>query len=191
MPAHDAIRWNTRYVEDNSRWNPPPRSLLTSHQELIPRNGLALDIAMGLGQNSKVLIDRGLKVIGVDISSAAVIKAKRNSPQLNALVADLSEFHFGQVQFDVILNFYYLQRNLFEDIFEYMKPGGILFLETLTEEIITIKPDIDPVYLLKHHEILELLKGWDILYHVEGWLSTNAQKKKPIASVIARKPFLN
>ena len=58
----------------------------------MPAAGLALDIAMGLGGNAGLLIERGMQVVGVDISSVAVQRAKERLPSLMAVRADLTQF---------------------------------------------------------------------------------------------------
>jgi hypothetical protein len=68
MPSSDADRWNLRYLDDPKASFEHPRELLISHQNIIPKNGLALDLAMGLGGNVKFLLSQGLRVVGVDIS---------------------------------------------------------------------------------------------------------------------------
>src|ERR1700690_3158071 len=113
MAIDDAVRWNERYRNNPEKWKQEPRSMLRNYKELIPRQGLAIDLAMGFGNNSKFLLDRGLKVIGIDISSQAVYEAKKQNPELLAVIADLSNLCLGKLKVDVILNFYYLQRELF------------------------------------------------------------------------------
>jgi len=46
MLSSDADRWNLRYLDDPKASFEQPRELLISHQNIIPKNGLALDLAM-------------------------------------------------------------------------------------------------------------------------------------------------
>ena len=84
MPISDADRWNLRYLDDPKATFEHPRELLISHSSLIPKSGLALDLAMGLGGNAKFLQSHGQRVVGVDVSSVAVIRAKNSAPGLMA-----------------------------------------------------------------------------------------------------------
>jgi tellurite methyltransferase len=188
MAIDDAIRWNDRYKNNLGKWNTPPRSLLKRYEEYIPREGLALDIAMGLGYNSKILLDRGLKVIGVDISAVAVYEAKKRNPDLLAVVADLTNLNFNYLKVDVILNFYYLQRELFLLYPKILKPGGLLFVETLAHPMRSIKPELERKYLLEDGELKECFKDWEIIHYFEGWLNKESPKSKAIASLVARRP---
>jgi SAM-dependent methyltransferase len=71
-----------------------------------------------------------------------------------AVQADLTRFSLPSRTFDIILNFYYLERNLWVDYCRWLKPGGILIVETLTQDMLAIQPDIDPAFLLKPGELL-------------------------------------
>lgn len=188
MPIEDAIRWNERYRTNHAGDLQVPRPFLTEHVYLLPGSGLALDVAMGAGKNTAALLERGYRVIGVDISSTAVLRAKRSFPQLWAVIADLTQFHFPTHTFDLILNFYYLQRDLWPEFRRILKPGGILVFETLTRQMTEICPDISAPFLLEEGELRKAFQDWEILVYHEGWVSSENGKQKSIASLIARLP---
>jgi hypothetical protein len=193
MPTKDGKRWNLRYQSDPRNSSDLPRSLLLDHTNLLPFQGLALDIAMGLGGNASFLIQRGLRVIGVDISYVAVSRAKSQLPTLMGVVADLEHFHIPLNTYDLILNFLYLQRNLWKPIIYGLKKGGILFIECLTLEMLSVHPEINPDYLLKPDELRQTFSNNDlsmdmeILYYEEGWCSTPTSHPRATAGLIARR----
>jgi tellurite methyltransferase len=193
MPTEAEIRWNSRYRKDDRFLFESPRSLLIEHSELIPKSGIALDIAMGLGNNANYLIQKGLSVIGVDISRVALHKVKRKIPQLLAVVADLNEFYIPENKFDVILNFLYLQRDLWLSMIHGLKIGGVIFLECLTLDMLSIHSDINPTYLLKPGELQQIFSNsefrdhLEIIYYFEGWQSTLTTHPRAVASLIARR----
>jgi hypothetical protein len=193
MPTQDATRWNLRYREDSRNIFEPPRSLLVDHSETIPTCGLALDIAMGLGNNTNYLLKRGLTVIGVDISLVALSKVKRKLPNLLAVVADLERFYIPENTFDVIISFLYLQTDLWLPMTRGLKMGGVMFIECLTEEMLSIHPEINPVFLLKSGELQrafsldEIGKYLEIIYYYEGWQSIESSHPRAVASLIARR----
>ncbi len=188
MPIEDAIRWNERYQNNHDRDLQVPRSFLTEHLHLLPACGLALDLAMGAGKNTEALLERGYRVIGVDISSEAVLRAKRRFPELQAVIADLTRFYLPSRTFDVVLNFYYLQRELWPEFGRILKPGGLLVFETLTHGMQEMLPEIPGSFLLKPGELREAFKDWDILVYREGWVTGDHGHEKAIASMIARRP---
>jgi len=193
MPTEDANRWNLRYQADPRNSFELPRTLLLEHADLLPFDGLALDIAMGLGGNACFLLQHGLRVIGVDISYVAVCKSKTELPALMAVVADLNMFHIPQNTFDVIINFLYLQRDLWVPIAKGLKKGGVLFIECLMEEMLSIHPEINPTFLLKPGELQQaflqanLGKDLEILFYNEGWRPTVTSHPRSIASLVARR----
>jgi tellurite methyltransferase len=148
MPLSDALKWNQRYQEEKFKSFESPRSFLVENGRYLPSRGLALDMAMGLGGNAGFLIERGFKVIGFDISSVAVKAAKSRYPELMAAVVDLTRIQLPPKKFDVIINFYYLQRDLWPAYKRSLRPGGILIFESLTLKMLEQSADIDPEYLL-------------------------------------------
>jgi tellurite methyltransferase len=171
----DAERWNHRYKNDWRNSFELPRKLLTDHADVLPKNGLALDIAMGLGGNAGFLLGLGLRVIGTDISSVAVRRAKSKHPSLMAVIADLNHFFIPESRFSVITDFLYLQRELWVPMVKGLVNGGVLLIECLLENMLSVHPEINPEFLLKQGELQLAFEtsGWvdniEILHYSEGW----------------------
>jgi tellurite methyltransferase len=189
MSQEDAERWNARYREDEHyKRDTLPRPFLVENATCLPRRGIALDAAMGLGGNAAFLLERGLSVVGVDVAWVAVRQAKKRLPALMAVVADLTCLHLPEQGFDVILNFYYLQRELWSQYGKALRPGGILVFETLTQEMQGMRPDIDPKYLLHPGELRAAFSDWETLAYREGWVERETRHPKAVASLITCRP---
>lgn len=190
MPIADAERWNERYLQ-NSRYESfeKPRPFLEEQRKYLPDHGLAIDMAMGLGGNAGFLLAHGMRVIGVDISEVAVRRAKDRLPALSAVQADLSRFHLPPQAFDVILNFYYLQRDLWPVYMQALRPGGLLVFETLLQAMLERQPQIDPSFLLSPGELKRGFAGLEILVYREGWTESESGHPRAVASLLARKPL--
>ncbi len=188
MPLEDAERWNKRYQSYTGLNTKAPVSFLVENLNLLPQYGLAMDIAMGSGRNSGVLINHGLSVVGIDISLQAALNAKKKYPKLIAVVADLTNFAIpSSIKFDVILNFYYLQRTLIKELHRYINPFGFLIIETLTAKMKIYQPDTPDDYLLQENELPGLLGDhWRIIKFREGWSASQTGKQKSVASLIAQ-----
>ena len=193
MPSEDAVRWNSRYLDESGHPTRSPNLLLTENKNLLTSGGLALDIAMGLGVNAGFLLRNGLRVIGVDISYAAVYQAKHEAPGLMAVVVDLEDFFIPPGAFDVILDLLYLQRTLWVPMVNGLKVGGILLVECLTMDMLGHHPDINPSYLLNAGELHQafhsrpLSDKLEILHSAEGWYQSAASHRRASARLIARR----
>lgn len=187
MPKTDADRWNHRYRSDSRHVNKEVQPLLANHATLLPAKGLAVDLAMGLGGSAAFLLSRGLSVVGVDIAEVAVRKAKLTHPELMAVIADLTCLYFPPKTFDVICNFFYLDRGAWASINTWLKPGGILFYETLTTGMLELNPTINPSHVLAPGELRNAFPGYDLIYFEEGWYQYH--HPRATARLIARKPL--
>ena len=185
MSSQDAARWNQRYQNKNQKSYRLPRSFLVENAAALPRVGWALDAAMGLGGNAAFLLARGLQVVGLDISEVAVREAKSHLPDLLAVNTDLAHFCLPTAAFDAIINFYFLDRSLWPLYRQLLKPGGVLIIETLTEEMLTGRPDIDPTYLLKPGELYTAFQDWTVLTYREGWVDQDGWQRA-VASLVVR-----
>ena len=83
------------------------------------------------GRTRVFLAQRGYTVTGVDRSRAAVAMAEEyardRGAAIHAVAADMLDWPFPENQFDVILDFYFLERALVPRIQAGLKKGGILF----------------------------------------------------------------
>ena len=130
---------------------------------------------------------RNIKYLAVDRSEVAVKYVHRHFPSVWTVLADLSRFRLPDNTFDLICNFYYLDRHLCLQYYSSLKPGGILLFETLADEMLTIKPDISPERLLKPGEVLGLFSDLDIISYSEGWVNSGHGGRKAVASLVGRK----
>jgi tellurite methyltransferase len=184
----DQPSWNERYLGDRFRQCDTPREFLMEQSAYLPQSGMAMDVATGLGGSAAYLMQRGLRVMGVDSSTIAIKRAHQCWPEIMFVLADLDAFHIPGGSFDVITNFYYFNRTVWRTYRNILKPGGILIIESLTQEIRKIKPEISPDRLLETGELSALFSDWNILVYREGWISTDHGTQKPVASLVARLP---
>jgi tellurite methyltransferase len=189
MSADDRIRWETRYKKRDPNAAVGPRPFLVRHSNLLPKSGLALDYAMGLGGNSGFLLDRGLKVLGIDISYTAVLRAKSRYLQLMGVVCDLEQFHPPANKFDVVLIFYYLDRNSWDQLATSLKPGGVLMMETflLANDLEKGQSGINPAYLLAPGELRSAFPGLNTLAYEEKFVETRDGPPRLAAGLAAKK----
>jgi tellurite methyltransferase len=171
--------WNAHYV-DPGYMESPPDSLLVELVDALPA-GSALDLACGTGRNAVYLAGSGWQVTAVDASPVAIARLRQVLPQVDARVADLEqgEFVIEPQSFDLICDFYYLQRNLFPAIREGVRPGG-----TFAGAIHLREPGRNPAFSLSAGELRNQFTGWKILYYSEA---AEPGRDKRAARIIARR----
>ena len=128
----------------------------------------------------------------VDSSGAAIERGKRMAAKKGAAVnfihADLEEFKIAPQSYDLIVNFYYLQRTIIPGIKNGLKKNGVILFETYTVEQRAIGPPNNPDYLLCPNELLKLFDGLHVVFYREGVFDEGG-RKKGVASIIARREF--
>jgi tellurite methyltransferase len=185
MSRHEAQDWDLRYTNKPDQHTEPHRFLLDV-LHYLPRSGLGLDVAMGRGQNANVLSQRGLKMIGVDFSMVALRYARKHYPNLAVAKVDLPRLHLQPRSVDVILNFWFLDREMFPIYEMILKPGGFLVLETMQFD-----PDVDQShlrleYLLQPEEILQTFSGWNILLYDDKGREIVKGISQPVVRLLAQ-----
>ena len=136
----DKEKWDNRYADSSTARG--PASLLVENAHLLA-GGKALDAAMGTGNNAFFLAGRGYEVTGVDISTVAVTRvreqAEENGLLIQAVEADLAQFPIEEAAYDLVVNFYYLDRNLIPKLKNGLKKNGIIFFETYTHRAAPVR----------------------------------------------------
>jgi 2-polyprenyl-3-methyl-5-hydroxy-6-metoxy-1,4-benzoquinol methylase len=184
----DRERWDRKYAAGEGPTHFRPNSLLVQNQQLL-RNGRALDVACGFGGNALLLARRGFQVEAVDISAVGLARARseaiRRDLEIDWVQADLARWWIPPGRYDVILVFYYLNRELAPHLAGGLRPGGYLFQANRNKAFLSVRPDFDPDYLLEPGELAEMARkaGLEVVHYARTppGESHNSQ-------LIARKP---
>ncbi|UCH85921.1 MAG: methyltransferase domain-containing protein [Dehalococcoidia bacterium] len=185
-----ADEWDERYRQGRTMPD-EPAGLLVENLPLLPKGGKALDIAMGTGRNALYLASLGFRVTGIDLSTVAVEKCRKKAERLGlsveALVADLERSPLPSNDYDLIVNFYYLQRSLAPQIVASLKPGGVLVFESFTVDQLQFGwGPKSSEHLLHPGELREMFPDLETLLYHEGTVQGD-RGPKAVASLIARK----
>jgi SAM-dependent methyltransferase len=180
--------WDKRYLSGEGVRPRRPGVLLT---ELLPQlpKGRALDIACGEGRNAIFLAKNGYDVDAVDYSHVAIERgskvAKKDGLTVNFIHADLEGYLIPPDNYDLIIDFYYLQRSLVPAIKDGLRKGGVVLFETYTVEQKKIGPPRNPEYLLQPNELLKIFGDFHLFFYREGVFEE--EERKAIASLAGRK----
>lgn len=181
----DQQQWEQHYQDKQQDELQPPDTLLTENRKLLT-GGTALDIAMGSGRNALFLAECGYKVTGIDRAESAVQlardTARKRGLSLDAVTADMLDVDLGIERFDLVANFYFLERDLIPRIKQALKPGGLVFFETFTSWGISRDDPRYRKFLIDPNELLTLFDDYFIMYYFE-----RVRIEKAVASMIAKK----
>jgi SAM-dependent methyltransferase len=185
----DRQRWDQRYASMGPDERTEPTSFLVACLPHLPASGHALDVAAGTGRNSVALAAHGLTVDAVDVSwqglRRAMSLAWQRQASINPVVLDLQRGWLPPRRYDVVVNSFFLLRDLLPPIRAALKPGGWLVFEALTLAQLEITPQhgTDRRYLLRPGELHRLFEGFAILSYWEG-----IEGSRATARLLARKP---
>ena len=185
--SNDQTRWDKYYNMEEFLYGTEPIPFLKENISLLPKNK-ALDLAMGEGRNGVYLATQGFDVLGLDISPIGLNKAQQLAKYFNTTiqtqVVDLENYQLEKNSYDVIVCTYYLQRDLFDQIKDSLKPGGMVLIETFNTDYLKYSR-FPKKYLLKHNELLEIFKDFKVIrYQIYD------DGKEAFSSIIAQKPKL-
>ena len=162
----DREKWNKRYL--SSEWPQEASSIVTRFVSQTRMVGRALDIACGTGRDTRYLADKGFLVDAVDISEVGLRGLCALAGRVNPICADLDNFDIAPRTYDLIININFLQRRLFPQIAEGLKPGGMLIFQTYVEGPPTEgEPPHCREYLLRPNELLRAFLHLHICFYRE------------------------
>jgi len=180
------------HTHDNSL---SPARWLASHRDIL-KSGRALDVASGNGRNALYLAKEGFAVEAWDRDAEALKalarKALESGLSITTRLVDLEEDPSIPAEtFDLVVIFYYLQRNLIPSIIKALRPGGIVVYETfLIDNHVRYNHPRHREFCLEHNELLALFQGLRILAYQEGRDDQGGGDPQPpfLASLIAERP---
>ena len=185
MSLKDREKWDAKYRNSDRISVKPPSEWLTTHTGLLSGEGKALDIAAGEGRNSVFAASLGYEVVCMDISEVALSKANRLANEKNVKIttvsADLDNSFLLENEYDLVLCFNFLDRNLFQEIRNTLKTNGILFYETFTVDYLKYS-SFKRQWVLEQNELLKAFEGFRVLRYREV-----DEDPEAFASLIAQK----
>ncbi|QMU62060.1 MAG: methyltransferase domain-containing protein [Gammaproteobacteria bacterium] len=188
-------KWNDIYTTQfqiESKLETKAASVLLDYAYLLPSSGLALDLACGLGGNAIYLAQCGLNTHAWDISAIAIERVQAHCQETNISIAadvrDIEQHPPTSNSFDVICVSYYLERTLTQDIIAALRPKGLLFYQTYTNEKVSTVGPSNPQYRLQQNELLALFSPLHVLAYQEHGTVGNVKKGlRDVASLVAQK----
>ncbi|PAF42804.1 methyltransferase domain-containing protein [Helicobacter sp. 11S02596-1] len=138
----DALKWDERH--SGGFMPQTPSDFLVRFSDSLPQ-GRVLDIACGNGRNALFLAQKGFVCECVDISSVGLASLAGVAGVIPICV-DLDDYAIKPCAYEVILDFYFLNRRLFGGIKAGLKRGGVFLMETfIADEAFPIDMGADKI----------------------------------------------
>ncbi|MCW8821596.1 MAG: methyltransferase domain-containing protein [Sulfurovum sp.] len=184
MAQEDKERWNEKY--QNNEIPDEPIKLVRDYASLATGKQ-ALDIACGMGRHSKYLASLGFEVDALDISSVALAQLK-NIPNIHTIEVDFDTYTLPKEKYDLIVCTYFLERKLFPQMIDALKPNGLILMETFLYHPDNERIPSNPVFLLNEGELEATFDEKCELLHIpEFWDEDYLGYKTMKTSMVARK----
>lgn len=187
--------WNKKYDRNYYIFGKGPAKFLLDnyHYLPLPNKSKVLDMGMGEGRNAVFLAQKGYQVTGVDISAVAIKKAQQLAKEIGVRIktveASFREYPIKEGEFDAIICFYFVDRDLLRKMVKWIRPGGIIFFETFTSNQLKVKGfnsnDYTPQDFINPQELLTLFPSSLKILKYEEPLHESEFK----ASIILKKEY--
>lgn len=189
----DVERWNRRYANPVVCTRDPETGAepeLLAHHRLLDGKGIALEVAAGRGDNALYLASVGYRVVACDLAinglSPCAAFAQRHALPVHCMVCDLDSYRFPSEAFDMVSVVRYLNRPIFPELVDWLKPRGLLFYKTFNRNVLKDRSGFNPGYVLEPGELDTAFAEMEILASGRGRAEPMPEVSKT-SYILARK----
>ncbi len=196
--------WNARYATEAYIFGTAPNAFLASQAALIRPGMRALAVADGEGRNGVWLAEQGASVHAVDVSPAALEKARKlaaaRGVALETELADVLDWQWPEAAYDLVAAIFIQfapppeRERIIAGIRRTLRPGGVLILQGYTPKQLEYGTGGPPSAANMYTSALlrEWFGDWDILHLAEheSFISegTHHHGMSALVDLVARKP---
>lgn len=164
-------KWDDAY-RDADFSTAKPAQVLVDNIYLLPLEGETLDLACGRAGNAQLLVQQGLSVDAVDFSPV-LLKGlgefvKEHNLNINCIQRDIESDSLPDKKYDVIVVSYFLNRQLFPEIIDALKPNGLLLYQTWSQLAVDDSGPSNPKFRLQSGELLKHCASMRIILYNEN-----------------------
>ena len=195
--------WNARFAGSDYLFGEAPNAFLTREARWIPAGGSVLCVADGEGRNSVWLAEQGFAVTAFDFAENAVAKARALAAARHVAVDhrvdDFAHWPWDGARYDAVVAIFIQfasppeRAQLFSNVRQSLKPGGLLILEGYGVGQIGRgtggPPQVEHLYTPEM--LLEAFDGFEVLLleEREDWLEEGTRHvgRSALVDFVARK----
>ncbi|MDA0341383.1 MAG: class I SAM-dependent methyltransferase [Proteobacteria bacterium] len=147
-------------LADIPRVEMEPSPWVRRFADLIPENGVVLDLACGAGRHARYFLSLGFQVVLLDrnITAVADLAADEHVELIACDLEDGRPWPLGERRFDGVLITNYLYRPFMKSIVSAVAPGGVLIYETFAQGNQAFGRPSNPDFLLQREELLNFAR---------------------------------
>lgn len=130
-----AARAYADHLERELEQKPLDRHLLNRFAEATCRSGLVADLGCGPGHVSRYLSERGVSIMGIDLSPEMIAVASERNPGIDFRIGDMRALDFDDASLAAIVSFYSIVHYrpdelppLFAEMHRVLRPGGLALI---------------------------------------------------------------
>ena len=184
MSSEDKLRWDKKYKTQSM---PIKIVEVVERYAHLATGKQALEIACGMGRNSRYLAEEGFEVEALDISQVA-IESLQNILNIRAKEVDFDEYVLEENRYDLIVCTYFLKRELFPQIEKALKEDGIFIFETFMHHVDNTKVPSNKTFLLNEGELEATFDDRYEILHLEEFMDEGLCGERSMkASMVAKK----
>lgn len=167
--------------------NATPSSWVARFAPLVSQGGAVLDVACGGGRHSRLFLDRGHPVTGLD-KNVGQSGFAHGAELIAADLEDGSPWPLAGRRFAGLVVTNYLWRPLFPALIAALAPGGVVIYETFALGNERFGRPRNPDHLLGRGELLERFAGLSVVAYEDGILDDRAVVQR-ICAVSGAGPY--
>jgi tellurite methyltransferase len=201
MSGQDRDKWNDRYRAGAYAERPHPAALVERWvpdlfdrrlERSVAAAPRALDLACGAGRNAIWLAERGFVVDAVDVAEAGLELARRRAAERGVTVGwhclDLDEGLPVELDgYDLILAMRFLDRQVFPQLPQRLRPGGWLLCEVHLKTDVAVIGPRGEAFRAAQGELITLFPGLDVVSCEEGLFEDPDGRMAALARLVGRR----
>ncbi len=135
--------WESSFKENQMMWGfEPSDSAILTKDFFLKKNVKDILIpGIGYGRNSKVFIDNGINVTGIEISKTAIELARENGLDFEIFHASVTDMPFENKLYDGIFSYALIhllnqaeRAKFIKDCYNQLNPNGYMIFTTISKE---------------------------------------------------------
>jgi len=193
MSSEDREKWDQRYREGAYTDRNYPSEFLRKRVSLVD-TGRAMDLACGVGRNAIYLAELGFQVDAIDVSSEGLKiareRARERGVSINWINEDLlNGWSVPDGQYDLIVMFRFVSRDILVKLPKFLAPGGTLIVEEhLQWPQGNVTGPTNNRFRVKPGELIEACQELDVLFNYEGLIDEPDGSLAALAQIHSKKP---